>query len=172
MAIVYLCLGSNIGDRVGFIQQAVSLLSADADKFKVIRTSSFYETQPWLEKNTDWYVNAIIEAKTTLSPEQLLNLGNSIELKLGRKRETEAENGDRRPIDIDIIFYENEILNEDNLKIPHERMHKRAFVLVPMLEVNAEYIHPLLNKTVRDLYNELANPEMIYLYGTRPNEKT
>lgn len=168
MAIVYLCLGSNINDRVGYIQQAVSLLSAD-EKFKIIRTSSFYETQPWLEKDTDWYVNAILEAKTTLTPKELLTLGNSIELKLGRLRETEPENGDRRPIDIDIIFYDNDIVDDFNLKIPHERMHKRAFVLVPMLEINSEYRHPVLNKTIKELYSELENPEMVYLYGTRPN---
>lgn len=170
MAVVYLCLGSNIDDRVGFIQQAVSLLSVNPEKFKVIRSSSFYETQPWLEKDTDWYVNAVIEAKTSFTPQELLSFGNSVELKLGRVRETEPENGDRRPIDIDIIFYENEILNEDNLKIPHERMHKRAFVLVPMLEINSDFIHPVLNKTIRELYNELETPEMVYLYGTRPND--
>ena len=172
MAIVYLCLGSNIGDRVGFIQQAVSLLCADESKFKVIRTSSFYETQPWLEKDTDWYVNAVLEAKTSLNPEELLGFANSIEKKLGRVRETEPQNGDRRPIDIDILFYGNEIINNPpNLIVPHERMHKRAFVLVPFLEVNAEFVHPVLKKSIQDLYEELESPEMVYLYGTKPDEQ-
>ena len=167
MAIVYLCLGSNIGDRIGFIQQAVSQLCADESQFKVIRTSSFYETQPWLEKDTDWYVNAVVEAKTSLLPEQLLELGNRIELNMGRVRETEPENGDRRPIDIDILFYGSEIIKRDNLIVPHERMHKRAFVLVPFLEVNSEFVHPVLNKSIQELYSELKSPEMVYLYGTK-----
>ncbi|MBR1754601.1 2-amino-4-hydroxy-6-hydroxymethyldihydropteridine diphosphokinase [bacterium] len=172
MAIVYLCLGSNIDDRIGFIQQAVSLLGAEGTNLKVIRTSSFYETQPWLEKDTDWYVNAVIEAKTTLTPEELLGLGNSIEAKLGRVRETEPENGDRRPIDIDILFYGNEIINNPpKLIVPHARLHKRAFVLVPFLEVNSEFVHPVLKKSIKQIYNELETPEMVYLYGTRPNEK-
>ncbi len=172
MAIVYLCLGSNIDDRIGFIQQAVSLLGAEGTNLKVIRTSSLYETQPWLEKDTDWYVNAVIEAKTTLTPEELLGLGNSIEAKLGRVRETEPENGDRRPIDIDILFYGNEIINNPpKLIVPHARLHKRAFVLVPFLEVNSEFVHPVLKKSIKQIYNELETPEMVYLYGTRPNEK-
>jgi 2-amino-4-hydroxy-6-hydroxymethyldihydropteridine diphosphokinase len=167
MAIVYLCLGSNQGDRVGFIQQAVRLLSADESLFKIIRTSSFYETQPWLEKDTDWYVNAVVEAKTILSPQELLMLGNKIEKNLGRIRETEPQNGDRRPIDIDILFYDSKIINEKNLIIPHERLYKRAFVLVPFLEINSNFIHPVFNKSINELYKELQSPEIVYLYGTR-----
>lgn len=172
MAIVYLCLGSNIENRVGYLQQALSLLSADESKFKVIRTSSFYETQPWLQKNTDWYLNAVVEAKTMLSPHELLNLGNSIEKKLGRVRETEAQNGDRRPIDIDILFYDNEIIKDfPKLIVPHERLHKRAFVLVPFLELNGSFIHPVLRKSIKQLFDELESPEMVYLYGAKPDEK-
>lgn len=172
MAIVYLCLGSNIENRVSFLQQALSLLSADESKFKVIRTSSFYETQPWMQKDTDWYLNAVVEAKTSLTPYELLNLGNSIESKLGRVRETEPQNGDRRPIDIDILFYDNEIIKDyPKLIIPHERLHKRAFVLVPFLEINGEFIHPIFKKSIKQLHYELDTPEMVYLYGTKPNEK-
>lgn len=172
MAIVYLCLGSNIENRVGFISQAVSLLSADEEIFKVIRTSSFYETQPWLAKDTDWYINAVIEAKTTLSVYDLLKKINSIEEKLGRVRETEPQNGDRRPIDIDILFYGNEIINDPpKLIVPHERLHKRAFVLVPFLEINSDFVHPVFNKNVKQLYNELETPEIVYLFGTKPNEQ-
>ena len=172
MAIVYLCLGSNIENRVGFISQAVSLLSADEEIFKVIRTSSLYETQPWLAKDTDWYINAVIEAKTTLSVYDLLKKINSIEEKLGRVRETEPQNGDRRPIDIDILFYGNEIINDPpKLIVPHERLHKRAFVLVPFLEINSDFVHPVFNKNVKQLYNELETPEIVYLFGTKPNEQ-
>lgn len=169
MAIVYLSLGSNKGDRIGYVQQATSLLSSLNEGecvFKIIRTSSLYETQPWLEKDTTWFVNAVIEIKTNLSPQDLLVECLKIEKFLGRNRELEGPFGDRT-IDIDILFYGNEIISEDDLQIPHKFLHQRAFILVPMLELNPDFIHPVLNKNMANLHEELENPEMVYLYGTR-----
>lgn len=168
MAIVYLCLGSNKGDRVGYVQQATSLLAA-VDGISIVRTSSFYETQPWLEVETTWYVNAVIEIKTSLSPQDLLSECLRIEKQLGRNREKEGHHGDRT-LDIDILFYGKEIFTEDNLQIPHKFIHQRAFTLVPMLELNPDFIHPVLGKTISELHDELENPEMVYLYGTRMND--
>lgn len=165
MAIVYLGLGSNKGDRVGFIQQATSLLGA-TNNIKIIRTSSLYETQPWLEKETTWFVNAAIEIKTSLTPQDLLTECLRIEEQLGRNRELEGHFGDRT-IDIDILFYDKEIINEKNLQIPHKYFNQRAFILVPMLELNPDFIHPELNKNITEIHEELENPEMVYLYGTR-----
>jgi len=165
MTIVYLSLGSNKGDRVGYVQQATSLLGG-LENTKIIRTSSLYETQPWLEKETTWFVNAVIEIKTMLTPQKLLSECLRIETQLGRNRESEGRYGDRT-IDIDILFYGKEVISDENLKIPHEFLHQRAFVLVPFLEINQDFVHPELGKTVADLYEELENPEMVYLYGTR-----
>lgn len=168
MAIVYLCLGSNIGDRVGYVQQATSLLG-EVEGISIIRTSSFYETQPWLEMETTWYVNAVIEIKTSLSPQDLLKECHRIEKQLGRDRMKEGEYGDRT-IDIDILFYGKEIIKEDNLEVPHKFLHQRAFTLVPMLELNPDFVHPKLGKTIEVLHDELENPELVYLYGTRIDE--
>lgn len=165
MAIVYLGLGSNKGDRVGFVQQAASLLGGIND-IKIIRTSSLYETQPWLEKETTWFVNAVIEIKTALTPQNLLTECLRIEKQLGRNRQLEGRFGDRT-IDIDILFYDKDIINEENLQIPHKYFHQRAFILVPMLELSPDFIHPELNKSMTELHEELENPEMVYLYGTR-----
>ena len=165
MAIVYLCLGSNKGDRVGYVQQATSLLGA-LEGVKIVRTSSFYETEPWLEQKTTWFVNAAIEIKTTLSAQELLAECMRIEKQLGRNREVEGHFGDRT-IDIDILLYDKEIIKENNLIIPHQHMHERAFMLVPMLELNPDLIHPEVGKSLSDLHEELNNPEMVYLYGTR-----
>jgi len=165
MAIVYLCLGSNKGDRVGYVQQATSLLGA-IDGIKIVRTSSLYETEPWLEKETTWFVNAVVEIKTSLSPQVLLSECLRVEKQLGRNRTVEGPYGDRT-IDIDILFYDKEIINEDNLQIPHKFLHQRAFTLVPMLELNPDFVHPDLGKSVSELHDELENPEMVYLYGTR-----
>ncbi|MFA7657963.1 MAG: 2-amino-4-hydroxy-6-hydroxymethyldihydropteridine diphosphokinase [Candidatus Gastranaerophilaceae bacterium] len=168
MAIVYLGLGSNKGDRVGYVQQAASLLGG-IDDIKIIRTSSLYETQPWLEKDTTWYVNAVVEVKTLLSPQDLLSECLRIEKQLGRNREEEGPFGDRT-IDIDILFYNKDIVKEKNLQIPHKYLHQRAFTLVPMLELNPEFVHPDLGKSIAELHEELENPEMVYLYGTRIDE--
>jgi len=165
MAIVYLGLGSNKGDRVGYVQQATSLLGA-IEGVKIVRTSSLYETQPWLEKETTWFVNAVIEIKTSLSPQDLLSECLRVEKQLGRNRPVEGMYGDRT-IDIDILFYDKEILNDENLQIPHKFLHQRAFMLVPMLELNPDFVHPDLNKSILELHDELENPEMVYLYGTR-----
>lgn len=165
MAIVYLALGSNKGDRVGYVQQATSLLG-EMSETKIIRTSSLYETEPWLEQETTWFINAVLEIKTNLSPQMLLSECQRIEKQLGRNREAEGHFGPRT-MDIDILFYDNEIIKDNDLQIPHKYIHQRAFILVPMLEVNPDFVHPELNKTMTDLHEELENPEMVYLYGTR-----
>lgn len=169
MAIVYLCLGSNKGDRVGYVQQATSLLGA-IEGTKIVQTSSFYETEPWLQMESTWFVNAVIEIRTSLTPQKLLFECQRIEKQLGRNREEEGVYGPRT-IDIDILFYDKEIVCEPNLEIPHKHMHKRAFTLVPMLEINPDFMHPVYKKTMADLHEELDNPEMVYLYGTRIDEE-
>ncbi len=165
MAIVYLSLGSNLGDRVGYLQQATSLLSA-MPEINIVTTSSFYESEPWQMNSENWFVNAIIQISTTFSPEELLRECQRIENQLGRKREANSGYTDRT-IDIDILFYENKIINTDTLTIPHRFFHRRAFLMVPMLEIAEDFVHPLFNKTVENLYDELENPEMVTLYGTR-----
>ncbi len=166
MAIAYLSLGSNLGDRVGYIQQAVSLLSASPD-INIVATSSFYETEPWQMHSENWFVNAVIQISTTLTPEELLKECKNVESLLGRKKEDDEKGYADRTIDIDIIFYDNQLINTPELTIPHRFFHKRVFMLVPMLEIAQDFVHPLFNKTVEKLYDEIENPEMVCLYGTR-----
>lgn len=165
MAIVYLSLGSNFGDRIGYVQQATSLLGG-SEKINLIRTSAFYETEPWGMDSENWFVNAVVEIKTSLSPQDLLAECQRIEMQLGRKREESKEYSDRT-IDIDILFYNKDIINEENLTIPHKFVHLRAFTLVPLLELIPNFEHPVLHKTISELHNDLENPEMVFLYGTR-----
>jgi 2-amino-4-hydroxy-6-hydroxymethyldihydropteridine diphosphokinase len=166
MAIVYLSLGSNSGDRVGYLQQAASLIGA-ANDINVITSSSFYETEPWRMDSKNWFVNAVIQISTSLSPQDLLDVCKRIESQLGRKRDENSDKYSDRTIDIDILFYDNLITCNDNLTIPHPLIHKRAFVLVPMLEIAQDFVHPLFKKTISDLYDALENPEQVFLYGTR-----
>ena len=164
MSVAFLSLGSNKGDRLSNIQQAVSFLSND-NSVEIAATSSFYETEPWGKKNQPWFVNAVIAIRTELSPVELLRICQNIELKLGRNR-TNEEHWGERSMDIDILFYDELVLSNEILTIPHKYVHERAFALVPMLEIKPNYIHPVLNKTILQLHEELNDPEDVFLYGT------
>lgn len=165
MAIAYLSLGSNLEDRLGYLQQATSILASHKD-IRIVATSSFYETEPWQMNSKNWFVNAVVQISTTLSAEALLDETQRIEIQLGRKKGSAEDYADRT-IDIDLLFYDNLIMHTGELTVPHPLMHKRAFMLVPMLEIAQDFVHPLFKKTISDLYDELENPEMVYLYGTR-----
>lgn len=165
MAIAYLSLGSNKGDRIGYVQQAASLIGMD-EKITIVRTSAFYESEPWNMNTKNWFVNAVVEIKTQYSPQELLAACQRVERQLGRTPVEKGQYQDRT-IDIDILFYNKEIINEENLTIPHKYVHLRAFTLVPMMELNSDFVHPVLHKTIEEMHNDLENPEMVFLYGTR-----
>lgn len=164
MAVAFLSLGSNKGDRLSSIQQAVSFLSND-NGMEIAAASSFYETEPWGKKDQPWFVNAVIAVRTTLSPVELLKVCQNIEAKLGRDRKQEIRWGERA-IDIDILFYDDLIFSNEILTVPHCLVHKRAFALVPMLEIKSSFVHPVFNKTILELHEALEDPEDVFLYGT------
>ena len=165
MAIAYLCLGSNIGDKIGYVQQAVKLLTSTG-LVTVVRTSALYETEPWGNKDLDWFVNGVIEVKTKLSPRELLEHCKNTERKMGRTTGN-TDKYEARIIDIDILFYGDLIVDEPDLKIPHEHLHERAFAIVPLLELIPDYEHPKFNKSLLDLHEELETLDDVFLYGTR-----
>lgn len=165
MAVAYLCLGSNLGDKVTNLQQAVKMLTTTG-MVTVVRSSAFYETEPWGNKDLDWFVNAVIEVKTKLSPRELLDLCKNTELQMGRKKRT-SDTYEARNIDIDILFYGDLTINEPDLKIPHEHLHERAFEIVPLLELIPDYEHPKYKKSLLQLHEELETLDDVFLYGTR-----
>lgn len=164
MAIGYLLLGSNKGDKISNIQQAATMLSCHSS-IKILESSMFYETEPYKKMDTNWFVNAAVKIETTLTPVELLRVCQDIEAKLGRNRD-EEERWKERIIDIDIIFYDNLIFKNEILEIPHYLVHKRAFALVPLMEIDPDVVHPVFNKTVSELHQELEEPEDVFLYGT------
>lgn len=172
MARVFLGLGSNLGDRVSYVQQAVQFLK-DTKDVEVIATSSFYETEPVGIQSELWFVNAVVEIKTTLDPEELLKICFNIELKLGRIRDLSLGNPryQSRTIDIDLLFYDNLIISTDFIQVPHPRVHERAYALVPMLEIDPDFIHPVIGTTISHIHTTLLEPEEVYLYGTRREEE-
>jgi len=165
MAIAYLCLGSNIGDKVGYIQQAVKMLTSGG-MVTVVRTSALYETEPWGNKDLDWFVNGVIEVKTKLTPRELLELCKNTEAQMGREKSA-SNKYEARKIDIDILFYGDLIVNEPDLKIPHEHLHERAFAIVPLLELIPDYEHPKYKKSLLQLHEDLETLDDVFLYGTR-----
>ena len=144
---ICLMLGSNLGDRIYLINKAIRLIGEEVGD--ILGISSYYHTAPWGTDHPLPYVNLALSLNTRLSPQEVLKTILSIEKALGRTR-----NGDLnapRSIDIDIIFYDNLIINQENLTVPHPRMHLRRFVLVPLNEIESAYVHPILGLTVEEM---------------------
>ncbi len=143
----FLLLGSNQGDRKYLLARAICLISRNCGK--IVTQSSYFFSESWGYEDKD-YVNQAVKLQTKLSPEQLLKETQAIEKELGRRTKT-TDHYEARPIDIDILFYDNVILDTPTLTIPHPRLHLRNFVLQPMQEIAPKLIHPVLQKSMREL---------------------
>jgi len=146
----YLGLGSNLGDRKQNLAQALELMS---QRVVMERLSSIYETEPVGYQQQPLFLNAVCCIFTELSPEQLLGLAKEIEAKLGR---IPSFTNAPRPIDIDILFYDDTVIKSHDLTVPHPRLAERGFVIVPLAEIAPELVHPESGKTVRELLNDLG----------------
>jgi 2-amino-4-hydroxy-6-hydroxymethyldihydropteridine diphosphokinase len=143
---VFLILGSNLGDRLHYFQQALELIEQNVGQ--IIQQSSLYETASWGVENQPSYLNQVIEINTRLSPSMLINSILNIESLLGRVRNIKWES---RVIDIDILYINNLIINTKELIIPHPRLHLRKFTLIPLCEIAPNFIHPVFKITQNKL---------------------
>ncbi len=149
---VYILLGSNLGNCFKNIKQAIELIEANMGKLRV--SSSLYKTAAWgVHKQPD-FINQVIIIETKLSPDQLLENIITIENVLGRQK---LEKWGSRTIDVDILFYGDEIVSQEDLKIPHVELHNRRFTLMPLMEIAPDFIHPKLNKTIKELFQNLTD---------------
>ena len=157
---VYLQLGSNLGERAKVISDAVKKISESIGKVSAL--SQVYESTPWRVDGQANYLNQILEVKTIFSAQDVLAAILKIEKDLGRVR---IEKWGERLIDIDIIFFNNDIIETAELCIPHRHMHERNFVLIPLNEIAPNFFHPKYKKTVAQLYNESRDSEKVVEYA-------
>jgi 2-amino-4-hydroxy-6-hydroxymethyldihydropteridine diphosphokinase len=156
MKIVYLSLGSNVGDREQTLQSALDRLHAP--DLGIVRVSSVYETEPVDFKEQRHFLNLVAEAETDLFPLLLLARTQKVELQLGRKRAGPPKGP--RTIDIDILLFGRFTIQSARLEVPHPRLHERRFVLAPMLELAPELRHPTLGRTMRELLVNLEGQKI------------
>lgn len=150
----YLLSGGNLGNRKHTLEKALSLVNEKLGK--IISVSRVFETAPWGFEHETPFLNQAIQLETLLSPHDLLTGILEIERIMGRVRD--GAQWKERSIDIDILFYDNEVVNDKHLRIPHPHLHERRFALVPMAEINESLVHPVLGKTIRQLITECPDP--------------
>lgn len=157
----YIAIGSNLGDRKANFLEAVERIGK-LPGTRVIKQSSLYESEP-LSDDVNWYLNAVVEIETEYSVADLLKKLLAIEAAMGRKR-IKGKRWGSRIIDLDIAFFNNEIVDKRNLKVPHPEAHNRKFVLAPMSELAPQFMHPRLAKTISELLASLRYPKKVHLF--------
>jgi 2-amino-4-hydroxy-6-hydroxymethyldihydropteridine diphosphokinase len=164
MNVAYLCLGGNIGDREKAL--TLALLKINETVGNITAQSNIYETEAWGVENQQAYLNQCIEIHTNYKSLELIDILLAIEKELGRERGI-SETYLPRTIDIDILFYNQEIIEQPKLLVPHPRLHLRKFVLIPLQEIASNYLHPLLNKTIFNLLSECEDTSDVKLYKAK-----
>jgi 2-amino-4-hydroxy-6-hydroxymethyldihydropteridine diphosphokinase len=155
---VFLGLGSNIGNKEDYINRALTFIS---ELYTVKKISHLYLTEPVGNIKQDWFLNCVVEIQTDVDPKKLLSTVKSIERKLGR---TKTVKNKPRTIDIDILFYGENVLKTKNLVIPHPSIQDRLFVLQPMMDINSDLIHPVIKRSIHELYHDHLWTEKVTLY--------
>ena len=160
-AIAYISFGSNVGDRKKHIEDAVEILKTDSS-IEIKSVSSLYETEPVGYEEQDWFINGVLEIETELSPHELLRFVKTVESKVGRRK---SIRWGPREIDLDILLYEQECINTPDLVIPHPRMQEREFVLIPLVEIAPDVVHPVFRKSVELLLKDLPQKKVVKRIG-------
>jgi len=159
MNIVFLQLGSNLGNRVLLLKDAI--LAIENKVGDIVEFSKVYESAPWRVEGQEKYLNQMLKVKTTLLADEVLSIVLDIENQLGRVR---IEKWGERLIDIDIIFYNDSIIETPDLCIPHKHLHERMFVLTPLHDIAPQMVHPKYNKTIEELWRMCKDTDLVKEY--------
>lgn len=162
MKAVYIGLGSNMGDRIGHVRRALFELDREP-RIAVCRVSACFLTAPQGYERQAWFVNAVAEIETSLPPSHLLLRLQSIENRMGRKR---RRHWGPRTIDLDLLFFGGQIIEEPHLTVPHPRAAERRFVMAPLAELAPAGVHPILKKTFAELLQRLGDEQPITPIGS------
>ena len=150
---IFLALGSNIGNRKHYIEESILLLQ---EKMSDVTIAPLYETEPRYFENQHNFLNTVLSGFTDLEPQELLQFTKTVQKKVGR---VERFRNGPREIDIDILFYDNVVYKDEELEIPHPRLQERDFVLQPLSDINPDFFHPVLKKTMRELLDTLPEEQ-------------
>jgi 2-amino-4-hydroxy-6-hydroxymethyldihydropteridine diphosphokinase len=158
MPIAYFITGGNLGDRIALLKSAAMQIREQVGV--VLQSSAVYESEAWGFNADQNFLNQVLVVETSLPPEQILQVMRQIETGLGRKRE-EEQGYSSRTMDIDLLFYDQQIIQREDLVVPHPRIHLRKFVLQPLVSINPFLIHPGENKTVWELFKLCIDEGMV-----------
>lgn len=160
MSIAYIGLGSNLNDRAKNLNKAINMIEESSD-IDILRRSRIYQTEPVGPKDQPYFLNMALEIKTALSSLELIDFLQSVERKMGRQRKKKS--GPRK-IDLDLLLYDDQVKNTAKLSLPHPRMHLRKFVLIPLVEIAKDKIHPTFKKTMAKLLEDLKEDSKVTLF--------
>lgn len=159
---VFVLLGSNLGDRELLVNQASKMIGGRCGK--IVAKSRLYESEPWGFKSEHWFLNQVVKVETAFSPDALMGVLLEIEKELGRDRSVPHEGYVSRPMDLDILYFGNEIIDTQMVNAPHPRLHERRFTLLPLCDIAPDYVHPVMKKTNLQLLDECQDAGKVNIY--------
>lgn len=161
----FILLGSNLGERESLLKKAISMIGESCGE--VVACSKIYETEPWGFVAENNFLNQVVMIKTELNPHDLLKELLSIEAILGRQRDENKKGYASRPMDLDILYYDDLVINDEDLVVPHPRLHLRRFTLLPLCDISSDFEHPIFNKTNKTLLEECEDASDVMIYQNK-----